>query len=185
MLNLEQLHPEQLRPLRRTEYDRLVELGAFDEDEHVELLSGMLVAMSPLGPDHAAVISWLTQELVHALRRRAEVRVQLPLALSDDSEPEPDLTVVPPGDYRAAHPTHAWLVVEVANATLRKDRLIKARLYAEAGIPEYWIVNLADQVLLVHRQPVSGAYTSVTEHRAGRAHLAKFPDVAIDVAALW
>lgn len=184
MIDLDQLRPERLRPLRRAEYDRLIEIGAFDEEERVELLYGMLVAMSPQYPPHAEGISRLAEVLLPALRGRARVRVQLPLALSDDSEPEPDLAVVPPQDYAAAHPATAFLVVEVAGATARKDRGLKAQLYAEAGIPEYWVVDLAHAVVVVHRQPAGANYTLVTEHREGELGLERFPDVAVRVLDL-
>ncbi|HVT06342.1 MAG TPA: Uma2 family endonuclease, partial [Polyangia bacterium] len=82
---------ERLRPLRRVEYDRLVELGFFDEDEKIELLDGVIVQMTPQGLAHAAAIEVLTHQLVVALATRARVRVQLPFAASDISEPEPDL----------------------------------------------------------------------------------------------
>src|SRR5262245_36998247 len=112
-IDLELLAPQGLRPITRAEYDRMIDLGIFDEDERIELLHGMLVAMSPQGQRHAYVIRVLTELLVPALLGRAQVRIQLPLAASDDSEPEPDVSVVPVGDYLDDHPQGAHLVVEV------------------------------------------------------------------------
>jgi Uma2 family endonuclease len=114
MISADQLLPETIRPLRRLEYERLVDLGVFGKDERVELLYGTLVSMSPQKPPHAWVLSWLPERLIGALQGRAMVRVQLPLALSEDSEPEPDIAVVPSANYREAHPSRAHLVVEVA-----------------------------------------------------------------------
>src|SRR5262245_32807164 len=134
MLPVDPLPASSLRPLRRAEYDRLVELGAFAE-ERIELLYGQLVQMSPQGTRHAYVIGQLNQILVPLLLKRALVRVQMPLAASDISEPEPDLALVEPRAHLSDHPQSAFLVVEVAGDSLQKDRVVKARLYAESGVP--------------------------------------------------
>jgi Uma2 family endonuclease len=160
--------PERLRPLRRAEFERMVEQGLF-VDERIELLQGALVEMSPQHPPHAGTIQRLTTLLAPALADRAEVRIQLPLAVSDDSLPEPDVAVVAPGDYRQAHPTTALLVIEVAETSLNKDRLIKAALYAAAGVPEYWIVDLPGSSIDVYVAPVQGRYTRRTAACSGDA----------------
>lgn len=180
---------ESRRPLRRREYDHLVQLGAFD-DERLELIDGVLVAMSPQGAEHADLVSTLAQILTIALGRRAKVRAHSPLALSDESEPEPDVAVVPPGDYTRDHPKTALLVVEVADSSLRKDHVLKVPLYAAAGISEYWIVNLVDRVVEVHRapEPMAARYADVSTHgpHAGGEplRLLAFPDVAVEVGDL-
>src|ERR1700674_406937 len=112
---------DKIRPLRRGEYDCLVRAGSF-EGERLELLYGRLVTMSPQGERHAFSITRLTEILVRGLAGRAQVRVQLPFAASDISEPEPDLAVVVPGDYLDGHPRRALLVIEVAQASLEEDR---------------------------------------------------------------
>src|SRR6185295_14352342 len=101
------------RPLRRAEYDHLVSLGAF-ENERIELLDGLLVPMSPIGPPHSSAVQELTTLLVVAFLGRATVRIQLPFAALALSEPEPDVAVVPLGDYAKAHPNSAHLIIEVA-----------------------------------------------------------------------
>ena len=164
-LDLKALSPERPRPLRRREYDRLVALGLFG-DERVELLRGSLIEMSPADPPHAEAITRLDDAL-SALRGRARVRVQQPFAASDDSEPEPDVAVVPSGDYSEGHPDRAYLLVEVADPSLPKDRQLKAPVYAESGVQEYWIVNLVERVVEVHRDPAAGAWRSVTRHALG------------------
>ncbi|MCG8421764.1 MAG: Uma2 family endonuclease [Proteobacteria bacterium] len=176
--------PETIRPLRREEYDRLVEQGLFD-DERLELLRGALVTMSPQGSPHAAVIRLLTHLLVPVLHGRALVQIQCPLAVSDDSEPEPDVAVLEPADdgYASGHPHTAHLVIEVADSSLATDRAIKSELYASAGVPEYWIVNLAEQVVEVHRVPGAAGYQQVTRRdRSATLHVHAFPDVALHVA---
>jgi Uma2 family endonuclease len=152
-----------VRPLRRVEYERLVDSGLL-ANEKVELIHGVIVRMSPQGARHAAAVQRLTQLLVVALGvpGRAAIRVQLPLALGDDSEPEPDLAAVAPGAYRDDHPHDAFLVIEVAESSLAEDRRDKGTLYAEAGIPEYWIVDTARERVEVHSEIVEGAYSRIT-----------------------
>jgi Uma2 family endonuclease len=142
------------RRWRRAEYDRLIELGMF-VGERLELLDGLLVVREPQGSPHAAVVTHLGRVLSTAFGAGWHVRLQAPLALDDDSEPEPDVAIVAGAalDYVAGHPSTAALIVEVADSSLRLDRRVKAELYAQALQPEYWIVNLADRVLEVHREP--------------------------------
>src|ERR1043165_617725 len=102
----------------------MAEIGLFD-DERVELVRGVIIAMSPIYPPHASPVDRLTEILVRALAGRARVRIQQPLLATDESEPEPDVAVVPLGDYTATHPDRALLVIEVADSSLRKDRLLK------------------------------------------------------------
>jgi Uma2 family endonuclease len=167
-------------PMTRAEYDALVRRGAL-EDARVELLYGRLVSMSPQGEPHTYSVSQLMTLLVRALGDRARVRVQAPFAAPDESEPEPDVAVVAPGDYLDGHPRVAFLIVEVAETSLARDRL-KARLYAAAGVTEYWIVNLPEQIIEVHRQPGAEGYAAVFRHGRGeRLPLAAFEDVALDV----
>jgi len=175
---------ESIRPLHRCEYERLVELGSFD-DERIELLGGWLVQMSPHGTEQADVVRRLAASFTRALGDRAVVSSQLPLALGDDSEPEPDVALVPPGDYSRAHPSAAWLVVEVSDSSLRTDREVKGPAYAAAGVGEYWIVNLVDRVVEVHRAPREGRYSDVSRHgREATLRPMAFGDVAVAVGQL-
>jgi Uma2 family endonuclease len=163
---LADLGTERVRPLRRVEFERLVSDGLFD-DERVELLGGVIVEMSQQDPRHAATVERLSRALSRAIGLQASVRVQLPFVASDDSLPEPDVAVVPLRDYDDAHPDRAFLVAEVASSSLRKDRSLKAELYARAGVPEYWIVNIAERQIEAHALPRDGAYSSVTIWRPG------------------
>ena len=185
MLDPALLAPEEIRPLSRAEYDRLVELDFF-EDERVELLRGALVKMSPQGAPHANAPARLMKRLILGLGDRAQVRAHSPLALGDWSEPEPDIAVVLPGDYSRAHPETALLVVEAADSSLRKDRRIKAELYAEHSIPEYWIINLVEGAVEVHTLPVGGRYTRVETFGPGDSLcMNAFPDLRVEVSELF
>jgi len=185
MFDARLLAPETTRALRRTEYDRLVELGAF-ANERVELIEGVLVSMSPNNPAHASPIQVLTELLVPALVGRAVVRVQLPIIAAGESEPEPDLVIAPLGDYRTSHPSHAHCVIEVAQSSLSKDRNVKAPLYAASGFAEYWLVNVPEQVVEVFRSPESGTYRQRSRHTVGETlSLQLFTDVQIEVARLF
>ena len=181
MLDLEQLRPERLRPISRAEYEQLVALGWF-EDEQVELLRGALVTMSPQGSRHTVAVSQLNELLVLGLKQRAWVRPQCSYAASEESEPEPDLAVVPRRDFSDALPQSALLMVEVADSSLRKDRRVKTSIYAENGVPESWIVNLPDEVIEVHTDPHDGSYRQVTRRDRGETlTLSAFPDVSLAV----
>lgn len=184
LLNIAQLAPERLRPFVRCEYELMVTNGSF-ANEHVELLGGVIVQMSPQTPVHVEAVKRLQYRLLPALIGRAEVIVQSSFGLSERSVPEPDLAVVPPGDYWQCLPDRAYLLVEVAQMSLRKDRLIKAALYAEQGIPEYWIINLVEKQVEVYREPTPAGYRLVSRHERGETlSLMAFPDVAVRVAEL-
>jgi Uma2 family endonuclease len=182
---LAELAPERVRPLKRVEYEWLVEAGAFEE-EHVELLGGAIVEMSPHGTEHATAIMRLTRLLVAAVGDRAWVRVQLSFAASDVSEPEPDFAIVPLGNYRSGHPDSALLLVEVSAESLRKDRTVKAAVYAAAGVPEYWIVNVAEECVERYTEPRDGAYVRSEVVRKGETlHMAALADVEIGVSEIF
>lgn len=175
---------QRIRRLRREDYDRLVEAGAF-RDEKVELIRGVIVRMVPQGPPHAGPIQRLNEILVLRLAGRASVRVQLPIIAPDESEPEPDLAIVPRGDYDEAHPSGAFLIVEVANTSLDYDRGTKTPLYAAMGVPEYWIVDVPRGTVEVHREPVDERYGRVTTHKKGESiTLASFADITLEVSAI-
>jgi Uma2 family endonuclease len=144
-----------LRRWTRLEYDRLVELGIFEAGERLELLDGFLVVREPQGSRHAAGIRRVLAALRRALGDAWQIDSQLPVALDAVSEPEPDVMVVPSqvGAYRDEHPSRPLLVVEVAETSYRIDRQFKMSLYARAGVPECWIIDVARNVVEVHREP--------------------------------
>jgi len=143
------------RRWRRVEYERLIDLGAFDEDEPLELIGGHLIVAEPKGSPHAAAVGMAGDALRAALPPGWIVRIQDPVALDEESVPEPDAAVVRGrhADYRHAHPSRPVLIIEVAESSLRFDRIEKGSLYARAGIVDYWVVNLVDRVLEVYREP--------------------------------
>jgi Uma2 family endonuclease len=143
-----------LRRWRRVEYDRLVDLGIFT-GERLELLNGLLVVREPQGSPHASVVSQVARVLERAFGPEWYAREHAPLALDDDSEPEPDVAIVAgdPWAHYEVHPSTAALVVEVADSSLRLDRRLKAELYARNRLPEYWIVNLTELSVEIHRDP--------------------------------
>jgi len=182
--NLPDVASSAIRRLRLEEYDQLVSLGVFDR-EHVELIRGVIVRMSPQGAPHAGPVQRLTELLLPRLLGRAHVRVQLPLVAGEDSEPEPDIAVVALGNYDVAHPSAASLVIEVARTSIAYDRGTKGPLYAAMGVADFWIVDVVNRVIEVHREPRGERYERVETHRAEASiALVAFPDVSVDVSAV-
>ena len=168
-------------------YFDLVAAGIMRPDDRVELLEGVIVAMSPHNPRHASATRRVSNALNDAIGRRAVISVQLPLIVGSHSAPEPDVAVIPgrASDYDDAHPTTALLVVEVADTSLLEDRLTKGPIYAGAGIPEYWLVNLRDDCVEVFRGPerATRRYTETrVAHRGDLLNLAAFADANVAVA---
>lgn len=117
----------------------------------IELIGGAIVAMSPQDPRHAAMRAVGADKLV---------QIQAPFAASEQSLPEPDVEVVPRRDDDDGYPDAAFLVAEVANTSLQKDGSLKSNVYAQAAIPEYWIVDLAKRSIEVRKAPLNGCYTT-------------------------
>src|SRR6266850_5445752 len=144
-----------VRRWTRREYERLIDERFLDEDEPIELLDGLLLVKEPQTSPHRTAVLLVAKALERAFGEGWFVQTQSPIGLDDRSEPEPDVCVVRGSlrDYVDAHPTHPALIVEVAQSGLRVARGRKATAYARGGIGDYWIVNLVDQVLEVHREP--------------------------------
>jgi Uma2 family endonuclease len=140
---------------RRVEYERLIESGFFRPGDPVELVGGQLIVAEPQGSRHFAAVQAMEEALRTAFGRGWQIRGQGPLALDEESEPEPDVAVVPGSfrDYVDGHPSRPVLVVEISESSLGLDRDHKGSLYARAGLADYWIVNLVDQALEVYRDP--------------------------------
>lgn len=176
-----------VRPLRRVEYDALVEQGFFadDDDEHIELLEGQLVAREKEGDDHARTQRALIRTFIEAVpASEADIGAGNPLGATDTSEPEPDVSLFPPSTDRGSHPTTASLVIEVSNTSLRRHLVLKARIYAQAGIPDYWVVDLVHRAVVVHRGPTPSGYSDVTTHADGELRPLRHPQVSVDVGHL-
>ncbi|BDI30104.1 hypothetical protein CCAX7_21550 [Capsulimonas corticalis] len=144
----------------RANYYKASETGVFAPEERLELIEGIIFVKTPQSSPHSTSVRATTEALADAFGDGYEVRAQLPLALSDRSEPEPDVLVAPGSwrTYEDHHPgaSETLLVVEVSDSTLHYDRTRKASLYAAAGIGEYWIVNLVERTLEVRRAPEPG-----------------------------
>jgi Uma2 family endonuclease len=147
------------RRFTRAEYDKLIELGIFQPGDPIALIGGEPMVADPQGAPHYTAIRKTAKALEAAFGPGWEVRTEGPIGLDDDSEPEPDVAVVPgsPEGYSRAHPSRPVLTVEVAEASLAADRAHKGSLYARAGLAEYWILNLVDRVLEVYREPAADA----------------------------
>lgn len=176
--------PKGFRPLLRHEYDTLVDAGVF-VDQRIELLGGVLIEMSPQRPAHSGLVVELTKLLVVAAGDRYVVAVQAPFALDDLSEPEPDVAVLPPGSYRERHPDRALLLIEVALASKDIDLGEKARRYAAAGVPEYWVVDVATRTVHVHRDPSpTGTWQRVWTQDKGTLQAKAAPEITLDLDVL-
>ena len=170
-------------------YHQMIDAGILGEDDRVELLEGFLTTMSPQHPPHAFAVSALTYRLTRCLGDLYRVRTGLPLTLAR-SEPEPDLAVVSAAAEQAAerHPHTAYLVIEVAESSLSKDRIVKSAIYAAAGIPEYWIVDLDARSVEVQREPdpAAACYRFTTRVLTGEVLVSTvLPEVSVSVAALF
>lgn len=160
------------RPARkwtRREYERMLEVGILGPDDRVELIAGDILVMSRENPPHSTAQSLGIIALQAAFGGGFHVRAGNPLAASADSLPEPDLAVLTgtPRDWAGdRHPTNASLIVEVSHTSLEFDLGPKALLYAQAGIADYWVVDIENAKLHVHRNPTRQGYRSVTTHKA-------------------
>ncbi len=166
------------------EYDEMIARGILNENDRVELIRGEIVDKMPIGPRHAACVKRLNALFQLLYRGRWTVSVQDPIAF-DDSKPEPDIALLRPReDYYSEgtpQPSDILLVIEVADFSLDFDRDTKAALYAEAGIPEYWIVNLIDNCLEVHRGPkADGSYADCQRVSKGGVIALLGEEIAVD-----
>src|SRR5690349_15047107 len=169
------------------EYHLMGEAGILGEDERVELIEGEIVEMAPIGIRHAGCVINATRLFITRLGDRAVVSPQNPVLILPRSEPQPDVLLLRPGPVSYSHKRpgseDVFLAVEVADTTVRYDRLVKGRLYARAGIAEFWLCLPTDGVVEVYRDPAADGYASVTHHGSGQlvSPLA-FPDVSFAVS---
>ena len=173
------------------DYHRMGEAGILHEDDRVELIDGELIDMAPIGQDHAATVNRLNRALVMAFAERAIVSVQNPVRLNRFNEPQPDFAVFRPradfyGTGERPGPEDTLLAIEVSDSSLRYDRAVKLPLYARAGIPEVWIVDLRRRVVDVHRTPAGDGYaTAGTNGADDTVTLALAPDIAVDLRRVF
>ncbi len=171
------------------EYHRMAETGILQPDERVELIRGVVRPMSPKNRAHVVAATRLYQRLVQSLAGRAAVFKEDPLKLVRlDSEPEPDVLAIssPDIDAYGTDIAEPLLVVEVGESSLRYDLNVKAALYAEAGVPEYWVLNLVDRELVVFRSAHDGVYRHRDTYREGdRVAPEAWPDVTLELSELF
>ncbi|MEA2573516.1 MAG: hypothetical protein QOH93_814 [Chloroflexia bacterium] len=167
------------------EYYKMTEVGILSEDDRVELIEGEIVNMAPIGIRHAKCVDNLTELFGLLLPRKVRLRVQNPIRLGHNTEVQPDVTLLRRRDYSQAQqpgPEDVLLVVEVSDTTLIKDRREKMPLYAQAGIPEVWIVNLQQDRIEVYSQPEGGTYQATRRLRSGQSlAVPGFPEAKVKV----
>ena len=155
------------------DYHRMVQAGILSERERVELIDGEVVAMTPIGPRHNACVDRAVRAFVTSVGDKAIVRVQGSVRLDLYREPEPDLVLLRPrADFYASAlpgPADIYLIIEIAESSLEYDRDVKARIYADSGVPEYWLADLSDNLLSCYSEPRDGAYQSVRQYRRGQS----------------
>ncbi|MBC6422904.1 MAG: Uma2 family endonuclease [Hormoscilla sp. SP5CHS1] len=177
-----------IRRLTVEEYHRLGEMGIIDPDEKVELIEGQIIKKPVKGTPHSAAVARTDNLLRNRLGEQVLVRLQDPVRLDDYSEPEADIAVVMPDPlyYEDHHPTprEVYLIIEVADTTLRSDRELKAKVYAKSGIADYWVLDVNNRQLYVFREPSPKGYQSqviLKDH--ANISLWAFPEVALAVSA--
>ena len=168
------------------EYERMAEAGILTEDDRVELIEGEIVQMSPIGSRHAACVNRVAAWLQRKIGQDTIISVQNPIRLNDYTEPQPDIAVLrlQADFYAPAHPTPAdvLLVIEVAETSLAYDRDVKLPRYAEAQIPEVWLIDLAGATVTHYAQPRNGVYADVHPAQRGEVLIARtFPNVLVPV----
>jgi Uma2 family endonuclease len=171
------------------QYHQMSEAGILTEGDQVELIAGEIIEMAPTGSRHAACVDRLNRLLNCRLGEQAIVRVQNPLYLSENSEPQPDVALVQlrADFYETGHPQpqDILLLIEIADTTLEFDRSVKTSLYASAGIAEFWLVDLKSQALEIYREPSLVGYQSVQKFQRNQSMSAQaFPEISFDATEI-
>jgi Uma2 family endonuclease len=190
MLRQSPMHIEPIRrPFSVDEYDRMVEVGILGKEDHVELIEGEILEMSPIGSRHEACVDRAAALLLPPLLGHSIVRVQGSIRLGDYSRPQPDLILLQQRkDYYAAGGAvtrDAFLVIEVSESSIQYDRGPKLRVYARHGVHEVWIEDLTTDTLLVFRDPESGAYKiQLTLQKGDSVAPLAFPELVLSISSL-
>ncbi|BAY47346.1 hypothetical protein SAMD00079811_49640 [Scytonema sp. HK-05] len=168
------------------QYHKMAESGILAGDDRVELIRGEIIEMSPIGTKHAGCVNRLVNLLIQRLGKRIILAPQNPVVLNNNSEPQPDVTLLQPREdfYENAHPqpNDIFLIIEVADTTVKYDREVKIPLYAEDNITEVWLVDINEQCVEVYREPTADGYQSVQKLTRGESlAIQAFGDVNITV----
>lgn len=168
------------------DYHKMIEAGIL-EGRRVQLIYGEIVEMSPEGPIHSNNIIRVASYLQHLLQDVAHVREAHPITLSN-SEPEPDIAIVKGSidNYWRSHPIQSdiFLLIEVAQSSINYDKVVKAKLYAAEGVPEYWLIDLKNNLVIVYTESQNGDYKTVTSFKDGIITPISFPKIAVEVDKL-
>jgi Uma2 family endonuclease len=177
---------EQLRRFTLDEYHKLGEVGILGLRERVELLDGLLVQMSQIGPRHQFILEQLVEAFINQSQGRYRVSPGRPIPIPDHDEPQPDLALIKRGLPTARHvtPTEIFLVIEISDTTLATDLDKKRQLYQSVGIPEYWVIGIRSRIVRVYRLAADGTY-SETVHSKGPLSPKAFPDVKIEADTVF
>jgi len=172
------------------QFHQMAESGILSENERIELIRGEMIDMSPIGTRHAGCVLFLTHLLALLLGERALINVQNPMELDETSQPQPDIALLKPRPdfYRNSHPQpeDIFLLIEIADTTVKYDREVKIPLYAEANIPEVWLVDVNQEIMEVYRNPLQGVYQDVQKLVKNQIlSILAFPDVHINVSEIF
>lgn len=153
-----------------SEYYKMYQMGLF-RNEKLELLEGEIFKMSPIGAKHSDCVDYLNSYLVYILYKEATIRVQEPIELSDNTEPEPDLVIAQKKRYKKKHPTpkDVYLIIEVSDSSYHYDREHKLPIYSQNGIPEVWIINVNENFVEQFSNPFQGKYHFYKKFMMGEA----------------
>lgn len=178
-----------IRLFTSKEYHRMAESGILDSNERVELLAGQIVKMAAKGTPHSAAVTRTETLLRNCLGEQVLIRLQDPVQLDDYSEPEPDIALVIPDSlyYEDHHPnpSEVYLIIEIADTTIRQDCGLKARIYAQSGITDYWVLDVNNRQLHVFREPSQNGYQSeLILSDSGSVSPLAFPNVTITVGEM-
>jgi Uma2 family endonuclease len=173
------------RSITLAEYHKMAEVGILTEDERIELLHGQIIPMSPVGSKHSTCVKRLNRLFSRSVGDRAIISVQDPIQIPEQSEPEPDVALLYPPltTYETRHPLpdEVMLVIEVSDSSLLKDHTIKLPLYASAGMPEVWLIDLPQQQVEVYTKPQDDIYTLRRLVRKGETITLVALDLAVSV----
>jgi Uma2 family endonuclease len=172
------------------QFHQMAESGILSENERLELIRGEMIDMSPIGTRHSGCVLFLSNLLALLLAGLALINVQNPIELDETSEPQPDIALLKPRAdfYRTAHPQpeDIFLLIEVADTTIKYDREVKIPLYAEANIPEVWLIDVNQEVIEVYRNPLQGVYQDIQKLVKNQTlSILAFSDVSINVSEIF
>lgn len=179
-----------IRPLTIHEYQKMSDFGIINEDEHIELIEGRLIAMTPIGINHASIVNYLAHLFHQTVINHAIVQIQSPVLLNTNYMPEPDISIAKyQADFYRSRRVKAediLLIVEVSDSSLQYDTEVKIPIYAQFFIPEVWIIDVNTQAVIRHSNPVDGIYQQIeTLEKPGAISLIALPEITLNLSTLF